>query len=76
MVMYYRDMNTVSLHNTSLRFKLPRQLVHFKGDFDPSNSSHQIVVELSTSHAAACVRDNVLSFMRQGVGQPPRQKKF
>lgn len=49
MVIYYRDMQGVSIVGTKFRFKLPRKLALFISDFDPQNPLHMIVLELSTS---------------------------
>jgi hypothetical protein len=46
MHMYYRDLLNASVVGTKLRFKLPRRLVHFLSDFDPSNPNHVVMIEL------------------------------
>ena len=50
MHMYYRDILQPVIVVGKLRFKLPRRLIHFISDFDPSNHNHVVSIELGTSH--------------------------
>ena len=76
MVMYYRDMNRLSLGATTIRFSLSKRLAHFEKrgrsgsgiaksdmDSDPQNTSHAIAIELPAS-AIVKVKSDLMGFMR------------
>ena len=65
MVVFYRDMQTVNIVGTKLRFKLPRKLSLFLGDFDPHNPLHMIVLEVTTASSISAIRDKVLPLIAQ-----------
>jgi len=46
MHMYYRDLLQSTIVGGKLKFKLPRRLVNFLADFDPSNPNHVVSIEL------------------------------
>lgn len=54
MHMYYRDILQPIIVGGKLRFKLPRRLIHFLSDFDPSNHNHVVSIELGKSHNDNC----------------------
>lgn len=49
-----------AMQGDRLRFKLLKKLMHFPLDFDPTNPSHSICIELGSNFAAATVREKVL----------------
>jgi len=65
MIVYYRDMQTVNIVGTKLRFKLPRKMALFLGDFDPHNPLHMIVLEVTTASSISAIRDKVLPLIAQ-----------
>jgi len=65
MVVFYKDMQTVNIVGTKLRFKLPRKLSLFLGDFDPHNPLHMIVLEVTTASSISAIRDKVLPLIAQ-----------
>jgi hypothetical protein len=46
MTMYYKDMEHVFLRNSIFSFKIPRDLIHFKQDYDCKNSKHCVQIEV------------------------------
>lgn len=71
MTMYYSDMASTALAAGKLKFKLPRRLTHFPADFNPSNPSHAIVIELGTTAAFNIIREKVMPLIFN-VGVPRR----
>jgi hypothetical protein len=65
MVVFYKDMQTVNIVGTKLRFKLPRKMSLFLGDFDPHNPLHMIVLEVTTASSISAIRDKVLPLIAQ-----------
>ena len=49
MIIYYKDMISVSILSNKLKFKLPKKLGLFLSDFDPSNPNHAITIESASS---------------------------
>jgi len=49
MRLYYKDLLQPAMVGGRLKFKLPRRLVHFLSDFDPSNPNHNVSIELGSS---------------------------
>jgi hypothetical protein len=66
MVMYYKDMRSVTLGSSALRFKLPKKLNHFPSDYDPSNPTQNICIELVSSLAVSLVKEKILPLVQQG----------
>ena len=68
MTMHYPDMLQTQLAAGKLRFKLPRRLSHFPADFNPSNPTHAIVIELGTMAAQTILKEKVMPLMRPQMG--------
>lgn len=65
MTMFYRDMINVTLSHDSLRFKLVKKLSNFPSDYDPSNNSHNIIIQLVSTLAASTIREKVLPLFKR-----------
>lgn len=63
MVIWYRDMATTALLSSPprFRFRVPRRLVHFSLDYDPSK--HFIVLTLPSSLASSQIKDVVMPLL-------------
>jgi hypothetical protein len=48
MHLYYKDLLQPAMVGGRLKFKLPRRLVHFLSDFDPTNPNHNVSIELGS----------------------------
>jgi hypothetical protein len=59
MVMYFRDMNSITLNSRRMSFNIPNQLVHFKLDYNPA--MHTVVIEFVAKSAADEIRRKVAS---------------
>ena len=68
MTMHYPDLMQVQLNSGKLRFKLPRRLDHFPSDFNPSNPTHAITIELGTLAAQTILKEKVMPLMARGTG--------
>ena len=66
LVMYFKDMNNVSLTQSptpgKLIFRVPRHLVHFASDYDPTK--HYVVLYLSSSTDIDYIRNNIMPKVR------------
>lgn len=60
MIMYFRDMNSITLNSRRMSFNIPNQLVHFKLDYNPS--MHTVIIEFVAKSAADEIRRNITSF--------------
>jgi hypothetical protein len=62
LTIYYRDMNNASLTASpapgKFIFRVPRHLVHFAADYDPSK--HYVVLFLSSSADLAFIRKHIM----------------
>ena len=65
MVMFYRDMTACQLIAGQFRFKIPRKLGLFGSEYDFSNPSHQITIELATLSAGNEIRDQIIPLIKQ-----------
>lgn len=72
MVMYYQDMSQVVLSDSSssspfrLSFRVPRRLIHFGDDYDPSKSDSVVTIDLPTGLAVNQIRRQVLPLITNG----------
>jgi hypothetical protein len=60
MVMYYRDMRTVSITGQSFRFRIPKRMAIFPTDYDPSNTTHNICIDFMTGLAMSLIREKIV----------------
>jgi|LauGreSBDMM110SN_4_FD.fasta_scaffold56559_1 hypothetical protein len=65
MIMYYKDMTNASLGNDNFKFKLAKKLVNFPSDYDPSNLSHVICIQLVSTLASSIIRQRILPLIKQ-----------
>lgn len=65
MIMYYKDMTNAALGNDNFKFKLAKKLVNFPSDYDPSNLSHVVCIQLVSTLASSIIRQRILPLIRQ-----------
>lgn len=67
LVLYYRDLDAVLLLASPspgrLQFRVPRRLVHFATDYDPTR--HNIVVQFSSSMSFSSVKACIIPLLRK-----------
>lgn len=62
MIMYYRDMTDIRISGTGqpiVSFRIAKRLVCFAKDYDPSNSTHSVNIQLASQHSADEFRSKV-----------------
>lgn len=64
MCIWYRDITSYSLLQGKFRFKIPRRLGHFLGDYDHTNPTHTVTIELVTSSSVNDIRGVVLPLLQ------------
>ena len=62
LILYYRDMQSLTLSPNpqpgKIHFRVPRKLVHFASDYDPTK--HYVTLYLSSSLALENIRNEIL----------------
>lgn len=62
LILYYRDMQSLTLSPNpqpgKIHFRVPRKLVHFASDYDPTK--HYVTLYLSSSSALESIRNEIL----------------
>jgi hypothetical protein len=70
LVLSYKDMNHLTLATNpapgKMYFRVPRKLVHFARDFDPTK--HFVVLYLSSSASLHSLRENVMPLIQSLAG--------
>ena len=64
MTIYYKDIIGLNIRGMKLCFKLPRSMVLFLKDFDPSNSNHEIIIELGSMTNVDMFKSKVAHLIR------------
>jgi hypothetical protein len=66
MIMHYKDMISATVTNLSFKFKLPKKLAHFSADFDPTNPTHSIKIELATKINSETIKNKIIPLITAG----------